>query len=64
MENLHRIIQTLRRMERNEPAMLATIIHVEGSAYRKEGTTMLVDKKGMMTGVLSGGCWSRILQRE
>lgn len=56
MENLHRIIHTLRRMERNEPAMLATIIHVEGSAYRKEGTTMLVDKKGRMTGVLSGGC--------
>lgn len=56
MENLHGIIQTLRRMESSEPAMLATIIHVEGSAYRKEGTTMLVDKKGMMTGVLSGGC--------
>ncbi|RKD71246.1 molybdenum cofactor sulfurylase [Sinobaca qinghaiensis] len=56
MENLHNIIQALRRMNRSEPAMLATIIHVEGSAYRKEGTTMLVDKNGSMTGVLSGGC--------
>ncbi|GKU82864.1 XdhC family protein [Niallia sp. NCCP-28] len=35
---------------------LATIIQVEGSAYRKEGTMMLFTEKGEKIGLLSGGC--------
>ncbi|PKG21648.1 XdhC family protein [Niallia nealsonii] len=35
---------------------LATIIQVEGSAYRKEGTMMLFAENGEETGLLSGGC--------
>lgn len=35
---------------------LATIIQVEGSAYRKEGTMMLFTEDGEETGLLSGGC--------
>lgn len=35
---------------------LATIVKVEGSAYRKEGTMMFISDKGMETGLLSGGC--------
>ena len=35
---------------------LATIIKVEGSAYRKEGTMMLFAEGGGETGLLSGGC--------
>jgi len=35
---------------------LATIVKVEGSAYRKEGTMMFISDKGMEKGLLSGGC--------
>ncbi|MCB5238010.1 XdhC family protein [Niallia alba] len=35
---------------------LATIVKVEGSAYRKEGTMMLISDKGMEKGLLTGGC--------
>jgi xanthine dehydrogenase accessory factor len=35
---------------------LASVIHVEGSSYRRAGARMLVDDEGMMTGAISGGC--------
>ncbi len=36
--------------------VLATVVHVEGSSYRKAGARMLVDEYGNMTGAISGGC--------
>lgn len=36
--------------------VLATVVHVEGSAYRRAGARMLVDEYGQMTGAISGGC--------
>lgn len=36
--------------------VLTTIIKVDGSAYRKEGTTMLVKSDGNRIGLLSAGC--------
>ena len=38
------------------PMALATIIDVEGSAYRKEGAMMLVLEDGSKYGLLSAGC--------
>ena len=35
---------------------LATIVHVEGSSYRRPGARMLVEDNGKMTGAISGGC--------
>lgn len=35
---------------------LATLVHVEGSSYRKPGARMLVDDEGNLTGAISGGC--------
>jgi len=35
---------------------LATVIHVEGSSYRRPGARMLVEDNGKMTGAISGGC--------
>jgi xanthine/CO dehydrogenase XdhC/CoxF family maturation factor len=46
-----------------EPAALATIVAVEGSAYRREGARMLLEPDGGATGVLSGGCLERDLAR-
>lgn len=35
---------------------LATVVHVEGSSYRRAGARMLVDEVGNITGAISGGC--------
>lgn len=36
--------------------ILATVVHVEGSSYRRVGARMLVDEYGNITGAISGGC--------
>ena len=35
---------------------LATVVKVEGSAYRKPGARMLISEDGQLTGAISGGC--------
>ena len=35
---------------------LATVVHVEGSSYRRPGARMLVADDGQLTGAISGGC--------
>ncbi|MFB6465467.1 XdhC family protein [Cytobacillus sp. Hz8] len=49
-----------RRLEQcwqqKKTAVLATIIHVNGSAYRKSGTRCLISETGEMIGIISGGC--------
>ncbi len=35
---------------------LATVVLVEGSAYRKAGARMLITEDGQLTGAISGGC--------
>ena len=35
---------------------LATVVHLEGSSYRRPGARMLVTEEGQMTGAISGGC--------
>lgn len=35
---------------------LATVVLVEGSAYRKAGARMLITENGQLTGAISGGC--------
>lgn len=35
---------------------LATVVHVEGSSYRRPGARMLVTDDGEITGAISGGC--------
>jgi xanthine dehydrogenase accessory factor len=39
-----------------EDCVLATIVRVEGSSYRKPGARMLVTKGGLRAGTISGGC--------
>ncbi|CAG7615874.1 XdhC family protein [Paenibacillus allorhizosphaerae] len=54
MEDIHRLLETIQRAD--GPSVLATITHVEGSAYRKEGASMLFLEDGSQIGVLSAGC--------
>ncbi len=37
-------------------SVLATVVHVEGSSYRRAGARMLIDECGNITGAISGGC--------
>ncbi|GAA0393731.1 XdhC family protein [Paenibacillus motobuensis] len=54
MEDLHRILEAIQ--DNGQRSVLATITHVEGSAYRKEGALMLFFEDGSQIGVLSAGC--------
>ncbi len=54
MHSIHHIIDTLVMTPKR--AVLATIIHVEGSAYRKKGATMLFLENAPPIGTLSAGC--------
>jgi xanthine dehydrogenase accessory factor len=51
---MHRILETIQRTCLR--SVLATITHVEGCAYRKEGASMLFLDDGSQIGILSGGC--------
>ena len=53
MEDLFPILDFL---EQHGKKVLATIIHVEGSAYKKEGSMMLFLEDGTQIGMLSAGC--------
>ncbi len=54
MQSIQQMIETI--LSDTQPVVLAMIVQVEGSAYRKEGTWMLIQKDGARTGVISGGC--------
>ncbi len=41
---------------RGRQSALATVVHVEGSSYRRPGARMLVTDEGTLTGAISGGC--------
>jgi len=45
----------LAKKERKDIA-LATVIRVQGSAYRREGAKMLIGNDGILAGMISGGC--------
>ncbi|AYL99080.1 XdhC family protein [Mucilaginibacter celer] len=40
----------------NKKTALATVVLVEGSAYRRAGARMLITEDGQLTGAISGGC--------
>jgi xanthine dehydrogenase accessory factor len=42
--------------ERGEPALLATVVNVDGSTYRGTGARMVVRADGSTVGAVSGGC--------
>ena len=42
--------------ERGQAAVLATLVHVEGSSYRRPGARLLIARDGTYAGAISGGC--------
>jgi xanthine dehydrogenase accessory factor len=57
MKELQQIIQAYEVSKtENLPVALATVVQVDGSAYRRPGARMLVTQEGNLTGAISGGC--------
>jgi xanthine dehydrogenase accessory factor len=42
--------------KKGKKAALATVVHVDGSSYRRPGARMLITEDGELTGAISGGC--------
>jgi xanthine dehydrogenase accessory factor len=53
-----------RAKERGEDLYLATLVHVQGSSYRKPGARMLVTSTGERAGTISGGCLEAEVSRK
>ena len=45
-------------------SVLATVVHLEGSSYRKPGVRMLILENGKMIGAVSGGCVEKDILRQ
>ncbi len=57
MNNLNTIMQTCHSINQADGcAALATVVRVQGSAYRRPGTRMLILPDGKSIGSISGGC--------
>ena len=57
MKDLQEIGRKIRRLETTgAPYVLATVVHVCGSAYRGPGAHLLITSEGEVIGTLSGGC--------
>ncbi len=57
MKELKQIVKAFDEAQSNgKQTALATVVHVEGSSYRRAGARMLVTEDGELTGAISGGC--------
>lgn len=57
MKEIRDIVQAFDAATReNKKSALATVVHVQGSSYRRPGARMLVTEDGQLTGAISGGC--------
>ncbi|MBC8136438.1 MAG: XdhC family protein [Fibrella sp.] len=57
MKELLEILNAAERLrERGEEAVLATVVEVRGSTYRRTGARLLVSQNGWVAGGISGGC--------
>ncbi|MEB2779308.1 XdhC/CoxI family protein [Algoriphagus sp. C2-6-M1] len=57
MKEIQSIIQAYETFHtEGKKVALATVVQVDGSAYRRPGARMLVSEDGELTGAISGGC--------
>ncbi|MCW3116994.1 MAG: Xanthine dehydrogenase [Chitinophagaceae bacterium] len=50
------IIAFDKAQKKGKQTALATVVHVDGSSYRRPGARMLITEDGELTGAISGGC--------
>ncbi|EYF01185.1 XdhC family protein [Chondromyces apiculatus] len=48
---------------RREPFLMATVVRVQGSSYRRPGARLIATAEGRLAGTISGGCLERDLLR-
>lgn len=59
------IIQAYQKAKQQEmKAVIATVVKVEGSSYRRPGVQMLILENGNMIGAVSGGCVEKEVKRQ
>lgn len=56
MKELQEILKRISQFTKDEKAILATVVDVVGSGYRRAGARMLIDRNGYSIGTVSGGC--------
>ncbi len=56
MKELQEILNKAGKFSIGEKAILATVVDVVGSGYRRPGARMLIDENGYSVGTVSGGC--------
>jgi xanthine dehydrogenase accessory factor len=62
---MERLVELWKRARsRGEDIYLATVVHVQGSSYRKPGARMLVTSGGERAGTISGGCLEAEVSRK
>lgn len=65
MAELRQILELWRTaLAQGEDVCLATVVRVEGSAYRKPGARMLLTRGGRRAGTISGGCLEAEVQKK
>lgn len=58
------IDQILRAWDPSAPAVLGTLVDLQGSGYRRPGARILIRPDGTSTGTISGGCLERDVARS
>lgn len=57
MSDIKALLAAARRLrQQGEPALLATVVRVQGSSYRRPGARMLLSQEAWLAGSVSGGC--------
>jgi xanthine/CO dehydrogenase XdhC/CoxF family maturation factor len=57
MKEIRDILKAFDQAQKDgKQTALATVVHVEGSSYRRPGARMLIEDDGQLTGAISGGC--------
>lgn len=56
MKELQEILKKIAEFVPDEKAILATVVDIKGSSYRRAGARMLIDEHGNSIGTVSGGC--------
>lgn len=57
MKELQDIVNAFHTAQKlGSKTAIATVVHVEGSSYRRAGARMLITEDGQLTGAISGGC--------
>ncbi len=62
---LKKIVEAvLNNQKQGKKSVLATVVALNGSSYRKPGVRMLISEDGKMTGAVSGGCVEKAIGLE